>query len=204
MNDGLHIDDALLNEYLDAVLAPDRRAEVEAHLAQCSDCAARLSDLRSLFAALEAMPDAPLARDLSVAVIAAFRRPRLQNPVAHPALRIALAVQAFAALVLLGAAAPFVVRAPQWVAASQFGERATSAIATAVTGFTSEWLAAPAAAQRTMSESFEMLRRLTLPPLPWQNVGLCLSAVALLWLLGNGLLLRPPRERPQASHSRSH
>ncbi len=200
MNDGLHIDDALLNEYLDAALGPDKRAEVEAHLAQCSDCAVRLSDLRSLFAALEAMPDAPLARDLS----AAFRRPRLQNPVAHPALRIAFAVQAFAALILLGAAAPFVVRAPQWVAASQFGERATSAIATAVTSFTSEWLAAPAAAQRTMSESFEMLRRLTLPPLPWQNVGLCLSAAALLWLLGNGLLLRPPRERPQASHSRSH
>ncbi|MBI3241993.1 MAG: zf-HC2 domain-containing protein, partial [Chloroflexi bacterium] len=114
-----HLDDIAFNEYLDSALDPARHAEVEAHLAACPDCAARLAGLRALFAALESLPDVPLERDLSSSVVTALRKSRGMSDSAkalrlRPTLRFAFAAQALAALILLAIALPFATQATLW------------------------------------------------------------------------------------------
>ena len=57
-----HLSDEILNEWLDEAVEPSARAAVEAHLAGCQDCAARLDTLRSLFVRLDTLPDLPPER----------------------------------------------------------------------------------------------------------------------------------------------
>lgn len=64
----------LLHEYLDGTLDEERRQAVEAHLASSSDARARLAELQALFSSLDALPELPLTRDLSGAVVAAIGR----------------------------------------------------------------------------------------------------------------------------------
>ncbi len=116
-----HLDDSIINEYLDSALEPVRRAEVESHVAVCPDCAARLAELRALFAALESLPDVPLERDLSSAVMELIRRAKLAaQPVLPSKLRLAIAVQALAALALISIALPFAAQTLELASAPQF------------------------------------------------------------------------------------
>ena len=197
----MHLDEVTLNEYLDAALAPEQRSAVEAHLAQCPDCTTRLNGLRALFAELETWPETSLRRDLSPAVISALHRRLPQSPVAAPALRAVFAAQALIALVLLGLALPTIMRATQWAVVTQLAGQTVADIAGAFTGVTSELQALQISLQRFMAASLEFVRQPPLPSLPMLNVGLCLAAVSLLWLVGNGLLLRRQPSSPARSRS---
>lgn len=53
-----------LSDYLDGELAPVERAELEAHLAECSECAGTLDELRTVVTAARKLPDLPPERDL--------------------------------------------------------------------------------------------------------------------------------------------
>src|SRR5689334_7320586 len=118
-----HLDDVLLNEYLDQTLERSARTEVETHLAHCSDCATRLTELRTLFADLESLPDLRLERDLTPAVLAVVRRRSQPQPLAaSPLLGLIFALQAVVTISLLGLAAPLVAQRFQPVTAFQFGE----------------------------------------------------------------------------------
>ena len=197
----MHLDEVTLNEYLDAALGPEQRTAVESHLAQCPDCTTRLLGLRALFTELETLPDTALRRDLSPAVITALRSQLPQSPDAVPALRAVFAVQALLALVLLGLALPTLMRATEWAVVTQLAGRVVADIAGAFTGITSELQALQISLQRFMAASTEFLRQPPLPSLPMLNVGLCLAAVSLLWLVGNGLLLRRQPSFPARSRS---
>ncbi len=50
-----HVDDGTLHEYLDGQLAPGERAQLEAHLASCPACQARLEEERALIARADAL-----------------------------------------------------------------------------------------------------------------------------------------------------
>ena len=63
-----HINEFTLNEYLDDALPEAERQTVAAHLSTCAACQAELAELQQLFLALDAVPDLPLATDLSTAV----------------------------------------------------------------------------------------------------------------------------------------
>ena len=197
----MHLDEVTLNEYLDAALAPEQRSAVEAHLARCPDCTTRLNGLRALFAELETLPETSPRRDLSPAVITALRRRLPESLVAAPALRAVFAAQALIALVLLGLALPTIVRATEWAVVTQLAGQAVADIAGAFTGITSELQALQISLQRFMAASLEFVRQPPLPSLPMLNVGLCLAAVSLLWLVGNGLLLRRQPSSPARSRS---
>jgi anti-sigma factor RsiW len=56
---------AQLSAYLDAALAPAERGAVEAHLASCPDCRARLAELRSTAALIRGLPDLAPSRRLT-------------------------------------------------------------------------------------------------------------------------------------------
>src|SRR5437867_695761 len=106
-----HLEDTLLNEYLDEALEPSARTEVETHLAHCADCASRLMELRMLFADLESLPDLRLARDLAPGVLAAARRRSRPEPLAAShVLSLIFVLQTVASISLLGLALPLVAQ----------------------------------------------------------------------------------------------
>lgn len=65
-----HLSDEALNEYLDHEDSPEARSQVEAHLAGCPDCAARLVEWSRIFLALAEVPAQPLQRDFKPTVLA--------------------------------------------------------------------------------------------------------------------------------------
>ncbi len=190
----IHLDDSTTNEYLDSALPPSRRAEVDSHLAACAECAARLASLRALFITLDSLPDLPLERDLSAHVITAIIRnsalqARPAQPALTPALRLAFAFQAAIVLIALAAAIPFATQSIPTDAFTQLTAQATIAVFNLQSLITTQWTA-PIESLRALSHPLTTLTT-ELPGLPMFSLTLCLAAVTVLWLVGNGVLLRP-------------
>lgn len=189
-----HVSDETLNEFLDGALEGSARAAVEAHLAGCRACSARLEALGAVFTGLATLPEAPLAHDLRAGVMAAVRAPSRVplKPIADPRLfgfKLIFTLQLLAALVLLAFAWPFL--AGQASLAPLIGAaditRFVAQVASAWLDFGGLWLAlqhwlALAATQPAMP-----LEKFLQPAV----AGLVLVAAGMLWLLGNALLLRP-------------
>jgi len=101
-----HLTDETLNEYLDNELT--NRDEVDLHLSQCTDCAARLTALRALFDEIESLPELTLSRSLA----APFTR-RDAGFILPNWLKLTATLQVVVALVVIGIVAPLVT---QWLA----------------------------------------------------------------------------------------
>lgn len=93
-----HLDEAVLNEYLDKALEQPARRAVEAHLDICPHCRTRLDDLGVVFHSLSLLAEKPLAHDLTSGIL-----DRLPGPALPLGWKLALALQAGVALGLLGA-----------------------------------------------------------------------------------------------------
>lgn len=175
-----HLPDELLNEILDEVLAPNVRAEAEAHLTVCEPCSARLAELRALFADLDSLPDLPLAVDFTPAILARLEQ---NAPLPRPIRWLAVA-QAFGALLAVVLSWPLIepLIPPLDFPAlnSTFVELAAS------------WL------QIRLDFQFPIIT-FELPSLgldlPSTTLTLATLGVALLWLVANGLLLIPRSRR---------
>ncbi len=181
-----HLTDPTLNEYLDNALEARVRAQVETHLRQCDDCRARLESLQSLFAALDALPELELAHDLSAGVLEAVRPPA---PAAFT-WRLAAGLQTAFALLLIAIALPLVLQSQpaqiirlSWQQALSQGQQSLLLLAARGTNLL-----------QTLADLLAQYRSLptSLPDLPVSPVAIwpLLIATGLLWLLGNGLLLR--------------
>ena len=169
----MHLTDDQLNEYLDN--ESSERAAIETHLAACPECAARLSALETLFAELESLPELDLTHSLAARFTS---QPNLiQQPPAW--LTLTATLQAAVAIIVLSVAAPFV---------------STLLPALETPSFTAILLQLPS--QWTMFlDTFTNYQLPTLPPLPPLEISsltlsLTLATASLLWLVGNGLLLR--------------
>lgn len=178
-----HLPDELLNEYLDGFLSASQTDEVETHLATCADCAARADSLRALFTTLDDLPDLPLNKDFSKSVLRAIR-PEVVLP--RPWKWAVWGQLALAAL-LIAVSLPTLLQT-EWLARliptpdfpapltqlgaffEQFTETATQTV--------SQWLAG---FQTLQSPSLPVSLSVLLP---------ILLATGLLWLVGNGLLLK--------------
>ncbi len=181
-----HLDETALHEYLDEALDPTARTEVEAHLAGCSTCAARLAELQVLFTALEFLPEVSLEHDLTPAVLEAIR-PAQTTP---PALRWAVVAQLAAAVALLFFAWPRVAGQFANLASGQMRVQVIAGFANALRVLFSQWPAMLAPATKIGVPSLGVTRyvpALQLSPLSWW---LLIAAALVLWLAGNGLLLR--------------
>ena len=99
-----HLTDTQLNEYLDNVLESTARAQMAAHLSDCADCRARLVSLRTVFQALNSLPEETPRRDLTPFVLQSL--PRRPSGLAW---RLVFAVQAGMSLGLLALFAPIVM-----------------------------------------------------------------------------------------------
>ncbi|MBV6393846.1 MAG: hypothetical protein KPEEDBHJ_03090 [Anaerolineales bacterium] len=176
----MHLTDERLNEYLDNETAD--KAGIEAHLHACKKCAARLSDLQSLFADLDSLPDV----ELSANIAARFSlRPSL---ILQPPrwLTLTTTLQAAAALTALVAAAPFF--------SIMLSQMETPSFTTLLLQLQTRWtmfLNALSALAANPVEEFQL--PITDYPLPIAELSalfIPLAVVSIFWVLGNGWLLR--------------
>ena len=64
-----HLTDVQLNEYLDNETTTEERTQIEAHLSECDECAARLTALQSLFDQIESISDIELTHSIAARFI---------------------------------------------------------------------------------------------------------------------------------------
>jgi hypothetical protein len=169
----MHLTDEQLNEYLDN--ASTERALLESHLDSCDECAARLSTLQALFTALESLPEVALSTDLAARFTA---RPSLV-PRLPRWLILTATLQAALALLALIATAPFI--------ANRMPPIETPPL--------TETLLQLQARGLTLLEALTHYQIPALPQLPSFEISslmlsITLAVASLLWLVGNGLLLR--------------
>ena len=172
-----HITDEKLNEYLDNEIKDP--AQVELHLSSCADCAARLATLRALFSEIESLPELALSHDIAVPITR-----RISGLATLPrSLRLTMILQAAAAIVALIFAAPFVMQLISLYASSL----QVLSVADVFMRLQTQW--------RTwldMLSQFQLPRIPEIPVIELSGLFIMLTVVgvSLLWLIGNGLLLR--------------
>ena len=173
----MHLTDEQLNEYLDhEVVDP---AETEAHLAVCADCARRLSEMKVLFSEIGSLPELAISPEFS----ARFTSLRSEPAELPRSLTLAMILQA--ALVVAGVmiAAPFVIR----FVSSYTPRLSVPSFVDIFLQMQTVWMA--------WLDTLSTLSLPTIPEIPVVNVSslitiFTLIGVSLLWLIGNGLLLR--------------
>ena len=172
-----HVTDVQLNEYRDNESAA--RAHTEAHLSSCDECAARLTALKTLFAEIESLPELELTQSL-----AARFTPTLSLPVGQlPTwLTLTATLQAALALITVIVAAPFI--------ANLLPAIETPSLTDILLQIQSQWT--------TWLDVLSTFQLPALPQLPALEISrlmltLTLAGVSMLWLVGNGLLLRNQR-----------
>lgn len=167
----MHLTDEQLNEYLDH--ETNDRAEIEAHLSSCADCAARLADFQSLFAEIESLPDLKLSHPVAAG-------PSVRLPCS---LSLTATVQAALAVVAIIIAAPLVMESVSPFMASLPALSLTDL----VLQLQAWW--------RLWLDTLSNLQMPSIPEIPVVDASnlvtsFAVIAVSLLWLVGNGLLLR--------------
>ena len=169
----MHLTDEVLNEYLDNETA--ERAQIESHLAICAECAARLTALQALFAELDSLPEVALSTNIA----ARFSSQGQLIPQLPRWLTLTATLQAALALIALILAAPFVMNLLPAVETPSFTE--------ILIQLQSQWLMF-----FTTITNYQLPNLPQLPPLqiPTLTLFLALAGASLLWLVGNGLLLR--------------
>ena len=173
----MHLTDEQLNEYLDHETT--ERVQIEGHLAACEECSARLASLRDLFAEIESLPELDLSPEFAVRLMSVPGQPaELPRP-----LTWTLILQAALAVIAIVIGAPFVMR---FLSSYGLGLPAPSlaGVFMQLQGLWSAWL-----------DTLVTLPVPTLPDIPAVDVSsifamFAVIGVSLLWLVGNGLLLR--------------
>ena len=176
----MHLTDAQINEYLDH--ETNERAQIDSHLTVCADCAARLAAFQTLFAELDSLPELELTHSLRAASV--WDAARVPSPLDLPAplprfITLAAALQAAIALIALVLAAPFVTNMLPVVEAPSFTDFALQA----------QTLVA-SLSDVVMQIQIPALPHIPAPEIPSLVLSLTLAGASLIWLVGNGLLLR--------------
>jgi anti-sigma factor RsiW len=180
----MHLSDEQLNEYLDGALTPEARTEAVKHFAVCADCATRLTAQQALFAQIESLPEEALSRDLAGSLVRALRHgfASQRGEILPRWVRLTTGLQAVLAILALALAAPLLNEyVGPWVA--EYKLPSLTRLLVQMQTQWALWLA-------SVSE-------FALPPVPdfeldISSLALTVTAISafLIWLVGNGLLLR--------------
>jgi len=177
-----HLTEAQLNEYLDG--EGMNSTQIESHLSSCADCAARLAALRNLFAELVSLPEVDLSYDLAATVTRQLCGTDKASPVVHRWLALTAVLQVAVTLVVTVIAGPFIID----VAASSLSVPQVPSLNDYLIEVQLQWIT-----------RLEMLSQLQMPSVPQLPLALdtsglyfmlTLAGMSVLWLLGNGILLR--------------
>jgi hypothetical protein len=169
----MHLTDEQLNEYLDN--ETNEREQIELHLNACNECNARFSDLQNLFLELDSLPDLQLTHDLSTRF--ATRGGLIQSPPHWFTLTVF--AQATLALIALIISIPFITT---YISQIDF-----NSLASPLFEIQSLW--------KTWLDSLSTIQLPTIPQFPipvleMSSLLLALAGVFVIWIFGNGILLR--------------
>ena len=172
-----HLNDEQLNEYLDH--ESQERAQIKSHLASCDECSARMDALQALFTELDSLPEATFSNNLAGAVL----RQVSGSAVLPKWLTLTVALQAVLALITALVAAPFVIEFMGEVIPTFH----SPSIPTLLMQLQTQWMRA-----LDVLSTFHMpiLPALPTPQFSSLMIPFALAGASMLWLLGNGLLLR--------------
>jgi predicted anti-sigma-YlaC factor YlaD len=213
-----HLTEEQLNEYLDDVLLNGERARVEAHVAQCDVCRAELASLQAVFVALDGLQPEPIVRDLAPAVVRTVVVERRRATRRRRLGWVALALQGTAGTLLLAFGWSVVTArylgGVQWFPAESIRTTWESIAAR----WQVLWAALAVGGQVWWTEVLTGLRelpaalgqwtrgllRLPVPLFPVYCVVILGLVAALMWVVGNTILLRANgaslRPRRQSNH----
>ena len=168
----MHLTEEQLNEYLDN--ESTERVFIEAHLSTCDECAARFSTLQNLFTELDSLPELELTRNL-----AAPFSPRPSLPAQLPKfLTLTAILQTAFAIVAAVIAVPFM--------ASLFPVIEMPSFTTLFANLQSQWVFL---LDQLSTFHFQPVT-FNLPVYEMSSLLFTLAGMSILWILGNGLLLR--------------
>ncbi len=173
----MHLTDEQLNEYLDHESSD--RAQIESHLSTCADCAGRLSEMEVLFSEIESLPELAISPEFS----ARFTPIRSEPARLPPSLTLAMILQAALAVLAIIITAPFVIQFVSSYAPSLSVPSFLDLFLQIQTVWTA-WL-----------DTLSTFSFPNIPEIPLVNISglfmmLTVIGASLLWLIGNGLLLR--------------
>lgn len=179
-----HLSEEQLNEYLDR--ETNERAAIELHLSTCEECSARLAALQELFSELASLPELELSRDLHEAFAGGDAGMAQSSTLRLPrSLTLAVVLQAALAIVTVIAATPFVTEflAPYL---SSLPPASPLDIFLQLRLYWTTWL--------DVLSQIRLPSMPSIPSIPLSSLMLSLTVLgaSLLWLIGNGLLLRKP------------
>ena len=187
-----HLTEEQLNEYLDSAVFDN---SITRHLETCNDCSARLEELQRVFTALESLPEIQHPRDLTASILAQLP-PRLSEIVSRstPTLKWLAFAQTAAALAIFA-----------WLASSLTPLFAPNILPPEITNFQLPTLDSLLASIVLFLSSISIEApdsSVIFQPSPFDlqstTLLLFIASAAVLWLVGNGLLLRSPaRDRQQ-------
>lgn len=176
----------LFHEYLDDALDGDARREFETYLAQNPAAIEQLERLRALFSSLENLPAVDLGADLQPAVLAALRK---RHNIPSP-LRWVAALQVVLLAIVIASSWPLLQSLAQSLQFAAIVSAFATALRANLAAFSEHWgnLIASLASLNIHLSNF-------VANMPVLNIAMdqlvpLIAAVALLWLVGNGLLLR--------------
>lgn len=177
----MHLTDEQLNEYLDN--ETNQREQIELHLNSCNECSTRFSDLQNLFLELDSLPDLQLTRDLSTRFITSGQLvaglPRW--------LTLTIFAQVTLALIALIVSIPFIT--------TLLPQIDSTSLMTPFFELQSElntWLDSLSTLALSLVEGFQLptIPSFPIPVLEMSSLLLALAGIFILWIFGNGLLLR--------------
>jgi len=173
----MHLTDEQLNEYLDN--ETNESALIDSHLSTCADCAARFSVLQGLFLEIGSLSELELTRSIASPLMLPANLPaRLPR-----SLTLTVTLQAALAIVAVIAAAPFVM---QFL--SRYLARVPAlSLANVILQLQTQWM--------VWLDTLSFVQLPTIPEIPVVELSSLFTmftviGVSLLWLIGNGLLLR--------------
>ena len=173
----MHLTDEQLNEYLDHEVGDP--AQMELHLSMCADCARRLGEMEALFSEIESLPELAISPEFSARFM-----PIRSEPAGLPrSLTLTMILQAVLVVAGIRIAAPFVIQL----------------VSSYAPGLSVLWFVDVFLRMQTVwmawLDTLSTLSFPALPEIPVVNVSSLITVfavigVSLLWLIGNGLLLR--------------
>jgi hypothetical protein len=172
-----HPSEEQLHEYLDH--ESKERDQIELHLSTCDQCAARLAALQALFSELESLPELSVSHDMAGVVMR-----RVSGPGVLPKwLALTIVLQAALAVITLWTAAPFVI------------DFASETMPVSEMPSIRETLFQLQIKLITWQEIIPAFQMPVLPEIPTLQLSslvilFTLACASVLWLVGNGLLLR--------------
>ena len=172
-----HLSEEQLNEYLDHESL--EREFIESHLSSCDECTARLNSLQTLFTELNSLPELTLSRDLAAPVTHRVG----WSGVLPKWLTLTIALQAALALIASVIAVPFIIE----LTSEAMPALQSPSIPEIFIQLQTQWLVW----LDTLS-SFQMpvIPTIAMPQFSSLVILFTLAGVSMLWLVGNGLLLR--------------